>query len=68
MLNKRLIIYKDQFATAPTYIDNIICKVKFLNNLLSILYFFFEIFITYNISIKPIKIFFNYPNVKLLDQ
>lgn len=68
MLNKRLIIYLDQFATGPAYIDNIIYKAKFLDNLLSKLCFFFEIFIAYNISIKLTKTFLNYSNIKLLDQ
>lgn len=49
--------------------DDIICRAKFLSDLLEKLRIFFNIFIPiYNISIKPTKFFFNYPNVRLLGQ
>lgn len=53
---------------AHVYVDNIICGARSLNNLLSKLHILFEIFVTYNISIKLTKIFLNYPNIRLLNQ
>lgn len=48
--------------------DNIICGVKFLSDLLKKLRILLDIFLKYNISIKPSKSFLNYPNVGLLGQ
>lgn len=48
--------------------DDIICRVKSLLDLLKKLCIFFDIFFEYNISIKPTKSFFNYPNIRLLGQ
>lgn len=53
---------------ARTYVDNIICGATSLDDLLSKLYIFFEIFVAYNISIKLTKTFLNYPDVGLLGQ
>lgn len=53
---------------ACAYVDNIICGAKLLDDLLSKLRTLFEIFVAYNISIKPTKTFLNYPNVGLLGQ
>lgn len=53
---------------ARTYVNNIICGARFLDNLLSKLCILFEIFVTYNISIKLTKTFLNYPSVGLLGQ
>lgn len=53
---------------AHSYVDNIICGAKSLDDLLSKLCTLFEIFVTYNISIKPTKTFLNYPDVGLLGQ
>lgn len=50
------------------YIDNIICGVKSLDNLLSKLCILFEIFVAYRISIKLTKLFLNYPDLSLLGQ
>ena len=53
---------------ARAYIDNIIYDGSSLDNLLHKLRALFEIFLHYNISIKPTKSYFNYPNVGLLGQ
>lgn len=53
---------------AHTYVDNIIYGAKSLKNLLIKLHTLFEIFVTYNIFIQPIKLFLNYPDVNLLGQ
>lgn len=53
---------------ARAYVDNIICRARLLDNILSKLCIFFEIFVAYNISIKPTKTFLNYPDVGLLGQ
>lgn len=53
---------------ARAYVDNIICRARSLDDLLSKLCILFEIFVAYNISIKPTKTFLNYPNVGLLGQ
>lgn len=54
--------------SARAYVDDIICGAKLLDNLLSKLCTLFEIFVAYNISIKPTKTFLNYPDVGLLGQ
>lgn len=48
--------------------DNIIYRTKSLSDLLKNLHILFNIFLKYNISIKPTKIFFNYPDIGLLGQ
>lgn len=53
---------------AQAYVDNIICRTKSLPDLLEKLRILFDIFLDYNISIKPITSFLNYPNVELLGQ
>ena len=53
---------------ACAYVNNIICRARSLNNLLSKLGILFEIFVAYNISIKPTMTFLNYPNVMLPGQ
>ena len=53
---------------ARVYVNDIICGARSLDDLLSKLCILFEIFVTYNISIKPTKTFFNYPNIGLLGQ
>ena len=47
------------------YVDDIVCGAKSLPDLLDKLRVLFEIFLRYNISIKPTKLFFNYPDVGL---
>lgn len=61
-------ILQDGHAWARAYVDDIICGVKSLPNLLKKLHILFDIFFKYNISIKPNKFFLNYPNVRLLGQ
>lgn len=51
---------------ARAYVDDIICRAKSLDDLFSKLCTLFEIFVVYNISIKPTKTFLNYPDVGLL--
>lgn len=53
---------------ARAYIDDIICGEISLDNFLHKLHALFEIFLHYNISIKPTKSYLNYPNVGLLGQ
>ena len=55
-------------ALAQAYIDNIICGMKSLPDLPKKLRMLFDIFMYYNISIKLIKSYFNYPNVRFLGQ
>ena len=55
-------------AWAWVYVDDIICGAKSLSDLLKKLRILFDIFLEYNISIKPTKSFFNYPDVGLLGQ
>lgn len=59
-------ILRNMRAWARVYIDDIIYRAKSLSNLLEKLRILFDIFLGYNISIKPTKSFFNYPNVGLL--
>lgn len=61
-------IWRDVRAWARAYVDNIICRAKFLSNLLKKLHILFDIFFEYNISIKPTKSFFKYPDIGLLGQ
>ena len=53
---------------ARVYIDDIICRRTSLEDLFHKLRILFEIFLHYNISIKPIKSYLNYPDVGLLGQ
>lgn len=53
---------------ARAYVDDIICGARSLDDLPSKLHILFEIFVAYNISIKPTKTFLNYPDVGLLGQ
>lgn len=53
---------------AQAYIDNIVYRIKLLPNLFDKLQTLFEIFLTYNISISPIKSYLNYANRVLLGQ
>ena len=53
---------------ARAYINNIICCGTSLEDLLHKLCILFEIFLYYNISIKPTKSYLNYPDVGLLGQ
>lgn len=62
-------ILKKARAWAQVYVDDIIYGAKSLSNLLKKLRILFNIFLEYNISIKPSKSFFNYPNsVRFLGQ
>ena len=61
-------ILQDVRAWARAYMDDIICEAKSLTDLLQKLCILFDIFLEYNISIKPTKSFLNYPDVKLLGQ
>ena len=61
-------ILRDVRDWARAYIDDIICGGSSLDNLLHKLRILFEIFLHYNISIKPTKSYLNYPNVGLLGQ
>lgn len=53
---------------ARAYVDDIICGAKSLPELLDTLRVLFDIFLCYNISIKPTKSFLNYPDVGLFRQ
>lgn len=53
---------------AHVYVDDIICVAKSLEDLLVKLRTLFEIFVTYNISVQPTKLFLNYLDVGLLGQ
>lgn len=55
-------------AWARAYVDDIICGAKSLPDLLHKLRILFDIFLQYNISIKPTKSYLNYPDVGLLGQ
>lgn len=61
-------IFREVRAWAQAYIYNIICDAKSLLDLLSKLRVLFNIFLRYNISIKPTKSLLNYLNVGLLGQ
>lgn len=61
------ILHKVQ-AGVRAYIDNIVYNARLIPYLLNKLRVLFEIFLHYNISIKPIKLFLNYLNVGLLRQ
>ena len=59
-------ILRDLWFWARAYIDDIVCGARLLLDLLEKLQTLFEIFLYYNISIKPTKSFLNYPDVTLL--
>ena len=61
-------ILRDIRNWAKAYIDDIICGGSSLDDLLHKLRILFEIFLRYNISIKPTKLYLNYPDVGLLGQ
>lgn len=61
-------ILREIRAWARAYVDDIVCGAKSLLDLLDKLRMLFEIFLHYNISIKPTKSFLNYPDLKLLGQ
>ena len=56
------------YALASVYIDDIICGATSVANLLQKLRILFEIFVAYNLSIKPTKTYLNYPDVIFLGQ
>ena len=58
-------ILRDVRAWTQAYVDDIICGAKSLPDLLDKLQVLFDIFLYYNISIKPTKSFLNYPDVVL---
>ena len=55
-------------AWAWDYVDDIICGAKSLPDLVQKLRILFEIFLEYNISIKPTKSYLNFLDVGLLSQ
>ena len=61
-------ILRDVRACAQVYVDDIICGTRSLPNLLDKLQILFDIFLHYNISIKPAKSYLNYPDIGLLGQ
>ena len=61
-------ILREVRAWARAYVDDIICGARSLSDLLEKLRILFDIFLEYNISIKPTKSFLNYPDVGLLGQ
>ena len=61
-------ILREVRAWARAYVDDIIYGARSLSDLLEKLRIFFDIFLEYNISIKPTKSFLNYPDVGLLGQ
>lgn len=61
-------ILRDVQSWARAYVDDIVCGARSLPDLLNKLRTLFEIFLYYNISIKPTKSYLNYPDVALLGQ
>lgn len=61
-------IFYDVRAWAWVYVDDIICDVRSLPDLLNKLQILFNIFLHYNISIKPTKSYLNYPDIGFLGQ
>lgn len=61
-------ILREVRAWAWAYVDDIICGARSLSDLLEKLRILLDIFLEYNISIKPTKSFLNYPDVGLLGQ
>lgn len=50
------------------YVDDIICGATSLEDMIDQLWILFQIFVAFNISIKPTKTFLNYPDVGILGQ
>ncbi len=61
-------ILRNIWSWVRAYIDDIVCGAKLLPDLLYKLQTLFEIFLAYNISISPIKLYLNYLDVILLGQ
>lgn len=61
-------ILRDVRDWARAYIDDIICGGSSLDNPLRKLCILFEIFLRYNISIKPTKSYLNYSDIGLFGQ
>lgn len=61
-------ILREVHTWIRAYVDDIIYRARSFSDLLKKLHILFEIFLEYNISIKPTKSFFNYPDVGLLGQ
>lgn len=61
-------ILREVRAWVRIYVDDIVYNARSLPDLLDKLQVLFEIFLHYNISIKPIKSFLNYPDVWLFRQ
>lgn len=60
--------FRSVWSLVPVYINDIVCVAKSLPDLLDKLQTLFEIFLNYNISICPIKSYFNYSNMAFLGQ
>lgn len=61
-------IFWDIQELAQAYINNIVCGGRSLADLLTKLRILFDIFLRYNILIRPTKSYLNYSNVALLGQ
>lgn len=61
-------ILREVRAWARAYVNNIICGASSSSDLPEKLHILFDIFLVYNISIKPTKSFFNHSDVGLLGQ
>ncbi len=61
-------IFREVMDLARTYVYNIICGAKSLDDLFFKLRILFKIFVAYKILIKPTKSFLNYQDVGLLGQ
>lgn len=61
-------IFYNVQAWVSAYVNDIVYRIRLLANLLDKLQALFEIFFTYNISIKPTKLYLNYLNMALLGQ
>lgn len=61
-------ILRDIRDWAQAYINDIICGGSSLLNLFCKLYILFKIFLYYNISIKPTKLYLNYSNISFFGQ
>lgn len=59
-------ILRDVWDWVQVYIDNIICDAKSLDDMLEKLRILFQIFVSFNISIKPTKTFLNHSDIGLL--
>lgn len=61
-------IFSEVREWARAYIDDIVCGATSVYDFLAKLRILFNIFVRYNIAIKPTKTFLNYPDVGLLGQ